>query len=146
MKATPRLIVATLASLTLSGCVLPWPNTQTAVPSVHGRVVNAKTGNPVEYAGIAVGGHKETAVMTRADGTFATDPITRSSAFKVWSPFGGDSVEKVQLKVVRPGFEKLKQDVDWRPKSQSQVHLAQPIQLKPISKEELLSGVKPLEE
>ena len=78
--------------------------------------------------------------MTRADGAFSTDPITTSSFFKVWSPFGGDPVEKVQLRVVRPGFKKLKQDVEWRRKSQSQIHLAQPIQLKPISKEELLGG------
>ena len=121
-----------------SGCVFPYPNPQTAVPSVHGRVLNAKTGTPVEYAGVVVDGHKETAVMTRGDGTFSTDSISRSSFFKVWNPFGGDPVTTVQLKVVRPGYDKLKQKVEWRPKTQSQVHLAQPIRLNPLSKEELL--------
>ena len=42
--------------------------------------------------------------------------------------------------IMRPGFEKLKQNVDWLSKSQSQVHLAHPLSLKPISKEELLGG------
>jgi hypothetical protein len=127
-----------LSAFAFEGCVFPYPNTQTAVPSVHGKVVNAKTGNPIEYAGVVVEGHKETAVMSRVDGTFSTDPITSSSFFKVWNPFGGDSVKAVQVKIVRPGYEKLKQNVDWRPKSQSQVHLAQPLALSPISKEELL--------
>ena len=132
-----RLVLIACA-LGLQGCVFPFPNTQTAVPSVHGSVLNAKTGKPLDYAGVMVDGHKETAVMTRGDGTFSTDSISRSSFFKVWNPFGADSVKEVQVKVVRPGFEKLKQDVEWRPKSQSQVHLAQPIMLKPISREELL--------
>ena len=132
MRTTPLLIAT---ALVLQGCVLPYPNTQTAVPSVHGRVVNAKTGNPVEYAGVVVNGHKETAVMTRSDGSFSTDPITSSSFFKVWNPFGGDRKTTVQLRVVRPGFEKVKQNVDWLAKTQSQVHLAQPLALKPISKE-----------
>jgi len=134
----PRPLVLIGVTLGLQGCVLPFPNTQTAVPSVHGVVLNAKTGKPLQYAGVVVDGHKETAVMTRPDGTFSTDSISRSSFFKVWNPFGGDPVKEVQLKVVRPGFDKLKQDVEWRPKSQSQVHLAQSIMLKPISKEELL--------
>jgi hypothetical protein len=94
----------------------------------------------VEYAGVVVNGQKETAVMTRADGTFATDPITSSSFFKVWNPFGGEGATTVQVRVMRPGFEKLKQNVDWLSKSQSQVHLAHPLSLKPISKEELLGG------
>lgn len=136
-----RQAVLIACAFGLQGCVFPFPNTQTAVPSVHGSVLNAKTGRPVDYAGVVVDGHKETAVMTRADGTFSTDSISRSSFFKVWNPFGGDPLKEVQVKIVRPGFEKLKQDVEWRPKSQSQVHLAQPIMLKPISKEELLGDI-----
>ena len=132
----------TVSALLLQGCVFPYPNNQTAVPSVHGKVVNAKTGEPINYAGVAVDGHKETAVMSRADGTFSTDSISRSSLFKAWNPFAGDTVTTVQLRVVRPGFEKLKQKVDWHSRSQSEVHLPAPIMLKPISKEELL-GAKP---
>jgi hypothetical protein len=140
MKPNLTLILTAL-TLLCAGCVFPYPNTQTAVPSVHGRVVNAKTGEPVEYAGVAVDGHKETAVMTRKDGTFSTDSISRSSFFKVWNPLTGDPVTTVQLKVVRPGFEKYKDKVDWHSKTQSEVHLPEPVTLKPISKEELLGDV-----
>ena len=137
MKTNLRSFLVPLA-LVLSGCVFPYPNTQTAVPSIHGRIINAKTGSPVEYAGVVVNGHKETAVMTHADGTFATDPITSSSFFKVWNPFAAKERTTVQVRVLRPGFEKVKQNVDWLAKTQPDVHLAQPISLKPLSKEELL--------
>ncbi len=81
--------------------------------------------------------------MSRSDGTFATDSISRSSFFKVWNPFGAEDVRTVQLRIVRPGYDKHKQKVDWRPKSQSQVHLPAPIRLEPIPKEELLGGSSP---
>src|SRR5436190_10071322 len=115
----PSTSVLVAGALGLSGCVFPYPNTQTAVPSVRGTVVNAKTGTPVEYAGVLVEGRKETAVMSRGDGTFSTDAVGSSSFFKVWNPFRSDPVKTVQLKVVRPGFDKVKQKVEWRPKSQS---------------------------
>jgi hypothetical protein len=120
---------AALLALACTGCVLPLPNTRTAVPSVHGRVVSAQSGEPVDLAAVMVDGHKETTVMTGRDGTFTTDPLTQSSFFTVWNPFAGDEVKKLEVRVLRPGFGKHRQKVEWRARSQPSVHLAEPIRL-----------------
>ena len=79
--------------------------------------------------------------MTGRDGHFATDPLTQSSFFQVWNPFAGDPVEQLSLRVVRPGFGKHKQKIDWRTHSQTQVHLAEPIRLEAKSVEDAASAV-----
>ena len=128
-------VAGVFVALACSGCV-PMPNTRTSVPSVHGRVVSAKTGEPVDLAAVMIDGHKETTVMTGRDGAFATDPLTQSSFFRVWNPFAGDPVQQLGLRVVRPGFAKHKQKVEWHTQSQTQVHLAEAIRLEDRTAEE----------
>lgn len=122
-----------LFPLLLTGCVLPIPTSHVVAPSIQGRVVHAHTGAPVDLAGVMVEDYKEASVVTTRDGTFRTDQITRSRPFWVWWPFGGDSVEVVKLRVVRPGFDKQKEKVEWRPKTQPNVYLSRPIALTPKS-------------
>jgi hypothetical protein len=120
----------------LSGCVLPIPVTRTEVPAVHGLVVHAGNGAPVDMAGVMVEGHKETAVLTARDGSFHTDSITRSSPFRVWNPFASARVETVKLRIARPGFAKKKHEAEWRRGEQADVHLTRPIVLEPKGAEE----------
>jgi hypothetical protein len=120
---------AALLALAFAGCVLPLPQTRTTVPSVHGRVVSAHSGEPVDLAAVMVDGKKETTVMTGRDGFFATDPLTQSSLFTVWNPFAGEEVKNLEIRVLRPGFARHKQKIAWRAPAQSSVHLAEPIRL-----------------
>lgn len=98
--------------------------------------MHANTGAPIDMAGVVVDGYKEASVLTNREGQFKTDQITRSRAFWVWWPFSSDPTSEVTLRVVRPGFGKEKQTVQWHPKEQSFVSLSQPIALKPKSADE----------
>jgi hypothetical protein len=131
-----RLVHLVLGALACGGCVLPMPTTKVEVPSVHGRVVRAGSGDPIDLAAVMVDGHKTTAVMSGRDGTFVTDQITRSSLFRVWNPFAGDSVESIKLRVIRPGFAKETRKLDWHRNTERQIHLAQPIELRPKTADE----------
>ncbi|MEQ1860821.1 MAG: hypothetical protein ABMA13_12875 [Chthoniobacteraceae bacterium] len=126
-------LVALIIPLALAGCALPIPTTRVVAPGIHGRVIHANTGAPVDLAGVMVEGYKEASVVTARDGSFKTDQITRTQPFWVWWPFAGDPVREVKLRVARPGFDKHKEKVAWRPKSQPHVWLAQPIALQPKS-------------
>ena len=130
-----RLLPVALAG-SLSGCVLPIPVTRTEVPAVHGLVVHARGGAPVDLAGVMVEGHKETAVLTTRDGSFHTDSITRSSPFRVWNPFASPKVATVKLRVARPGFAKKTHEIEWRRGKQTDVHLTRPIALEPKGAED----------
>lgn len=126
------LLLAGLAFI-LGGCALPIPTSKVVAPSISGRVVNANTGVPIDMAGVTVKDHKEASVLTARDGSFKTDRITRTQAWWVWWPFGGDSVKTVELRIARPGFGKQKEKIEWHPKIQSHVVLARPIALEPKS-------------
>src|SRR5262245_56162731 len=130
MKGALRLM-AGLMACALGGCVLPVPVTRTEVPSIHGQVVHAQSGIPVDMAGVMIEGHKETAVLTARDGSFHTDSVSRSSPFRVWNPFDDGEVETLKLRLARPGFEKQTERIEWRKGKQSEVHLANPIRLRP---------------
>lgn len=119
--------------LSLSGCVLPIPTSHVVAPGIQGRVVHAQTGAPIDLAGVVVEGHKEASVITARDGSFHTDQITRSRPYWVWWPFEGDEVKTLKLRVVRPGFAKHKEKIEWHPKTQPHVFLSQPIALAPKS-------------
>lgn len=134
--------LACLAALAFTGCVLPIPTSKVVAPSISGRVVHANTGAPIDLAGVVVEDHKEASVMTNREGSFRTDQITRSSPFWVWWPFGGERVETVKLRIARPGFDKHKEKIEWRPKSQTHVFLSQPIALTPKSAGELIDDAR----
>lgn len=123
-------LASVIAACAFSGCVLPIPTSRVAAPGVQGRVLNAQTGAPIDLAAIVVDEFKEASVMSARDGSFRTDRITRSRPYWVWWPFGGDPVKTVKLRVVRPGFAKHKEKIEWHPNTQPDVVLAQPITLK----------------
>jgi len=125
-------LLASLAFV-LGGCALPIPTSQVVAPSISGRVVHANTGAPIDMAGVMVKDYKEASVLTSRDGSFKTDQITRTQAWWVWWPFGGDPVKTVELRVARPGFGKQKEKIEWHPKIQSHVVLSRPIALEPKS-------------
>lgn len=127
--------------LLLVGCLLPIPSKQVAAPSINGRVVQAQTGAPVDLAGIVVEGHKAASVITSRDGSFHTDQIDRTRPYWVWWPFGGDPVKKIKLQVVRPGYAKHKEKIEWHPKTQPAIYLPQPIALEPKSAEDAAEQV-----
>lgn len=131
-----------LIPLAFAGCVLPIPNTKVVAPSISGRVVHANTGAPIDMAGVVVEDHKSASVITGRDGTFRTDQISRTQALWVWWPFGGEEMETVRLRVARPGFDKLKEKVQWNPKTQSHVSLSAPIALTPKSAGEMVKDLR----
>jgi hypothetical protein len=127
MKTAHFFLLAAVSAL--SGCALPIPTTRVVVPSVYGRVLDGSDSQPIDMAGVMVDGHKETAVLTRRDGTFSTHEISRSSLFRIWNPFAQERTEKIKLRVVRPGYAKHKQKIAWQPATQRAVHLSEPIKL-----------------
>jgi hypothetical protein len=129
----PLLLVC---AWTAGGCVLPIPSTRVVAPSISGRVIHAHTGAPVDMAGIVVEEHKAASVITSRDGSFHTDQITGTRPYWIWWPFGGDPVKKIKLHVVRPGYAKHKEKIEWHPKTQPAISLVQPIALEPKSAEE----------
>jgi hypothetical protein len=126
-----RCALLTGLAVLLGGCVVPIPTSSVAAPSVRGQVINAKTGAPVDFAAVTVREFKEASVLTKRDGTFATDSITRSRPLWVWNPFAGANSVELKLRVGRPGFEKRDQVVTWISGEQSVVHLPKPIRLRP---------------
>lgn len=135
---TPLLIVCPLV---LGGCLLPIPSKQVVAPSINGRVVHAHTGAPVDMAGIVVEEHKAASVITSRDGDFHTDEISRTRPYWVWWPFGSDPVKKIKIHVVRPGYAKHKEKIEWHPKTQPIIYLSQPIALEPKSATETAEQV-----
>jgi hypothetical protein len=125
-----------VATFALTGCVLPIPTSHVVAPSIHGRVIHAHTGAPVDLAGVIVKGHKEASVLTTRDGSFSTDQITRTKPFWLWWPFASDPVQKIELHIARPGFAKHTEKIEWHPKTQPHVSLSQAIALTPKSAED----------
>lgn len=137
MKVLPAMAAA--GAMVLAGCVLPIPTSHVAAPGIQGRVIHAQTGAPIDLAAVVVEGHKEASVITSRDGSFHTDQVTRTRAYWLWWPFGGDPVRTVKLRIVRPGFAKQKEKIEWHPKTQPNVVLARPIALEPKSAREAAS-------
>ncbi len=131
-----RWLPLIVCPLVLGGCLLPIPSKQVVAPSINGRVVHAHTGAPVDMAGIVVEEHKTASVITSRDGNFHTDEISRTRPYWVWWPFGSDPVKKIKIHVVRPGYAKHKEKIEWHPKTQPAIYLAQPIALEPKSAED----------
>ena len=137
-KAILAGAIAAIASVLMTGCILPIPTSHVAAPSIHGRVIDAQTGAPVDLAGVVVEKHKEASVVTKRDGTFSTDQITRSKPYWVWWPFKSDVVKEIQVKIARPGYGKEKEKITWHPNTETAVYLSKPIALKPKANSEVV--------
>ncbi len=80
----------TVAALTMTGCVIPWPRPGevVAVPDIRGRVLDASTREPVVGATVSVDGRRPSQSQTAQNGEYHVSEIRKKYVLEMISPGG----------------------------------------------------------
>ena len=90
MKMSIHILLSSFV-LTLSGCVIPYPQTSTRFQGVSGHVFDARTHEPIPGVHVAVVKHPSASTTTDADGAYRIKPQKNYHIFYVWLLMDGDS-------------------------------------------------------
>jgi|SRR5215831_1995786 len=130
-RAFSRLLLCTLAALSLSGC---WPAKFNYRTAVTGTVVSAADGKPVPDAAVVMLVPRSdlvppTSIQTAGDGTFNVPPYYR---WDIASAIGESWPVRGQLQIIAPGYAAYTHELHWNLNT-SQTQKLGTIKLEPLA-------------